>query len=244
MNSENENGQDSGQPVSPNAPPPKWLKVFLAVNLVALLALFVWEIGPSSFKTDEEIEQIKASHADTINAVVKKNPKPADQTGMLGEVIEYVIDASEPDAWVHLDFSRRAVFSNKDVDRKSAEWDMAFRRAKIVTNGGATRKEGKAGVITVPGDDFYGITTAPLDGYVADLASDNPYETKNPALEKWYSYDIWTHKLKPKNETYIIRTTDKHYAKVRIISYYCDRVAACYTLKYRYQGKDSLSFLE
>ena len=181
---------------------------------------------------------------ETIKATVEKNPAPANQAGKLGDVTEYVIDATEPDVWVHFNFSKRAIFKSKEVDRNSAEWDMAFRRAKIVTNGGATRKEGMAGVIAVPGDDFDGITTAPMDGYVADQASDNPYETKNPLLDKWYSYDIWTHKLKPKNETYIVRTTDKHYAKVRIVSYYCDRVAACYTLKYKYQGKDSHSFLE
>ena len=244
MNPDNDNGQDSGQPAKPVAPPPKWLKLFLTANLVALLGLFVWEIGPSFFKSDEEIEQIRASHADMVKAAEEKNPAPADQTGKLGEVIEYVIDATEPDSWVHFSFSSRATFRSKEVERKSAEWDMAFRRAKIVTNGGATRKEGMAGVIAVPGDDFDGITSAPSDGFLSDQASDNPYETKNPLLDKWYNYDFWTHKLKPKNETYIIRTTDGHYAKVRIVSYYCEKVAACYTLKYKYQGKDSHSFLE
>ena len=240
MNSNDENGQDSGQPVPP---PPKWLKIFLAVNLVALLGVFVWELGPT-FKSGEEIGQIREDQAKAVGIAIEKNAGPADQTGKLNDELEYVIDATTPNVWVHLDFSKRAIFVTEEVQRESAEWDIAFRRAKIVTNGGATRKEGNAGIVAVAGDDFEAITSAPLEGYFEDQASDNPYETKNPILDKWYQYDFWTHQLKPKRVIYVVRTTDSHYAKVQIVNYYCDKAAGCYTLKYKYQGKDSRSFVE
>ena len=39
-------------------------------------------------------------------------------------------------------------------DPSSLEWDLAFRRGKVISNGGATNKFGKAGLIQMKEDRF------------------------------------------------------------------------------------------
>jgi HmuY protein len=63
-----------------------------------------------------------------------------------------------------------------------------------------------------------------------------------PTRHKPRAADAWP--LHPKPNVYIIRTADGKYAKMRIISYYCDggQASGCFTIEYIYQGDGSRRF--
>ncbi|MGK7344663.1 MAG: HmuY family protein, partial [Candidatus Nitrospinota bacterium M3_3B_026] len=49
-------------------------------------------------------------------------------------------------------------------------------------------------------------------------------------------------RLAPGKRVYVVRTSGGHYAKMRILDYYCGGMAACYSLEYVYQGAGGRSF--
>ncbi len=221
---------------------PKWLKVFLAINISIMVLFFVYTIAYSPETSEEERVKIIEFQDKLVTDAISKNPQPKDLTGALSGEVTYIVDATKIGRWVHFSFSQLTVYYSDKIEKYSLDWDIAFLRAKIVTNGGKTGK-GNAAVSTVENAAFETVESA--EGVGAFLADDkeNVTETRNPALDRWYIYDFWTHQLKPKPTVYLLRTADSHYAKFQIVDYYCGRVAACYKLRYVYQGGDSKSFV-
>jgi hypothetical protein len=236
--------QTTGQ----RTPPPRFLKLFLAVNLAVLTGFFIWElgeweIGGSAIPSEEELRKSGERAQEDVRAALAKNQPSRDLTGALGENMRHTIDATASNKWAHFSFSKGVVFYSEKIASDSLDWDLAFRRAKIISNGGATNPSGKGAVAVIGTDSFDSVTSVPQSGlFHADRIEGNPSEPKNPALDKWYKYDFWTHRLKPKEQVLAIRTADGHYAKLVILDYYCGDAAACYTVRYTYQGKDSASF--
>lgn len=134
------------------------------------------------------------------------------------------IDARDGEAWRFFDFAAGSRLDPPDT----AGWDLAFRRFRVIASTGV------ADLGAVP---FYGVHEAPADSYVLTTwASD----TVNPALDRWYRYDFFSHLLQSKSHVYVVRTADGRYAKLRFLSYYCTgTVAGCVTFEYVYQGSDS-----
>jgi hypothetical protein len=65
-------------------------------------------------------------------------------------------------------------------------------------------------------------------------------DTVNPGVGKWYAYSMLSHLLKSKGHVYAVWTADGRYAKLEILAYYCRDVgAACYTVRYAFQGDGS-----
>jgi len=110
------------------------------------------------------------------------------------------------------------------------------------TNGGATNKFGKAGLLDLKESDFDVVAQAPLENYIEDVTTKT--ETQNPILLKWYSYNYLTHKLTAKKNVYAVRTADSKFAKVQFMSFYCEnKETGCIKMRYSYQGNGSNSFL-
>lgn len=238
MKTEDDKEQTPGQ----SPPPSRLLKIFLGINLAALAGVFIWELGISALRGGD-IEKSEGSKKDVLLERLAENPAPGDLSGKLSSRIRYTIDATEPGRWAHFSFSRMDVFYRDEIARDSLDWDMAFRRAKIVTNGGATNPEGGVAVAEAPALELDGVAEAPPDTeFREDAATDNPLEPDNPALDKWYKYDFWKHRLEPKKRVYVIKTSSGHYAKMRILGYYCGGTAACYSIEYVYQGAGGRSF--
>jgi len=104
----------------------------------------------------------------------------------------------------------------------------------VVTNGGeGYAGQGGALAISVPWDS---VTVAPTQGYT--ITSGNfDRGAATPALDHWYRYSFFAHTLEPEDETYVIRTAEGRYAKLRILSYYCPgAIPGCLTMQYGYQG--------
>jgi len=135
----------------------------------------------------------------------------------------YTLDASAGEAWRRFQFARNAV-----VD--SGPWDIAFRRHHVIAASGA----GIADLGAVP---FDSVREVPAEGYAP---TDFGRDTVNPGVGKWYAYSMLSHLLTSKGHVYAVRSADGRYAKLEILAYYCRDVgAACYTVRYAFQGDGS-----
>lgn len=219
-------------------PPPSLVKAFLLVNIIALAGFFAWQLWSVASNPAADRESLETQRHE-INAALARNPPPSSDTGQLSDVQKMVIDASDPHTWTHFHLATRASFKSPYIAADFTEWDIAFNRATILTNGGATGKGGVA-VASLENADFNEVTEAPLTGYVADERAGG--QTANPALAKWYAYNYWTHRLTPKPAVYVIRAANGNFAKLRIVSFYCGAAAGCYTIEYQYQGSGSRNF--
>lgn len=143
-----------------------------------------------------------------------------------------VVDATDGAAWRALDLDTR-----QTVDASSqAGWDLSFQRFHIRTRGGVNGTGGV--VVAVVTDPFESISTAPASGYREDVADgadtdsepDNVFETEGG----WYSYDVTTHTLTPRAQTYVIRSDAGRYFKLQLQSYY-DQAGSPAMLSFRWK---------
>jgi hypothetical protein len=173
-------------------------------------------------------------------------PQPAEVGDRLVGPVLYTLEARAAESWTFFDFSRGAVV---DVPQQfGLDWDLAFQRHKILANGGATNPKGRGAILNLGPVAFDELWEAPVEGYNEDtIAAITPetITTENLAIKAWYHYNFLTHVLQPQSNVYIIRTADGKYAKVRLLSYYCDggQASGCFTLEYVYQGNGSRRFV-
>lgn len=146
------------------------------------------------------------------------------------------LDARDGSAWVYFDLQNgRTVEGTIDP-----EWDIAFQRFHVVTNGG-DGYPGEAGALALT-EPFAAVSEAPAGGYETTRGSLAELPA-NPALERWYSYGFFSHVLEPKPETYVIRTRDGRYAKLAVLSYYCpEATPGCFTFEYAYRADGERRF--
>ena len=160
--------------------------------------------------------------------------------------ILYTLDARAAEQWTYFDLSRGSVV---EVPHQfGLDWDLAFQRHKILANGGATNPKGRGAILNLGDVALDEVLEAPAEGYVDDtIASIKPESitTENLAIKAWYHYNFLTHVLQPKANVYALRTADGKYAKMRIVSYYCDggQASGCFTIEYVYQGDGSRHFV-
>lgn len=143
---------------------------------------------------------------------------------------QYTIDATSRQEWVRFSFSQAA---EVQAPPESLDWDIAFRRTDVTTNGGETNPAGSGGatelgMISLPEAE------APADGFLPDMI-DEERGLENPALHSWYSYDWMTHVVSSDGHTYGVMTATGETALITFLSYYCeDGSAGCVTFQYRY----------
>lgn len=127
-------------------------------------------------------------------------------------------------------------------DSASTKWDIGFRTTSIIVNGGVSGP-GTAAAQTVA-TGFADLTTAPATGYLRDSAGGR-------AIAAWYDYNPTTHIVTPKaGNTIVVKTANNKYAKISILSYYKDAVAApqlstpsrYYTFRYSIQQNGTANF--
>ncbi|NIR45645.1 MAG: hypothetical protein GWN99_14695 [Gemmatimonadetes bacterium] len=151
----------------------------------------------------------------------------------------YTVDATAHDRWVYFDFSRGSVV---DVDsRRSLDWDLAFQRHRMISNGGDTNPAGRGAVADLGPIRIDSALTVPEDDWTTDEGrGDTP---RNPVLEDWYDYSWTSHILRPADRVLAIRTADGRYAALRFVGYYCPGGRpGCVSFVYRYQGDGSKTF--
>ena len=220
-----------------------WRNLFLlnlgiSFLLVGLYWVPVKMVQLESFVDSPSVNLPKEGVVPISNSTTAQPIKGSTPSNIL-ETKLTVINASSEDNWVYFDFSRGQVV---DIhDKTSLEWDLAFRRSKVISNGGATNKFGKAGLINLGSLNFNQVIDVPLDNYTPDIATKT--ETQNPILLKWYSYNYLTHKLTAKPHTYAVKTADNKYVKVKFLNFYCtNKETGCIKMQYVYQDNGSNEF--
>lgn len=150
-----------------------------------------------------------------------------------GGSIRQKIDASE-DKWVYYSFEAGVVPAQSEGLPRD-NWELAFKRKKIVSNSGVLNRSGSVGVINLGKVEFSEVTVTPKKGYILNTVEDG--NIVNTAIGKWYDYDIWRHILVPKGDVYLVKTSGGRIAKMKIEGYYCGRKkAACYDIRFSWSN--------
>jgi len=215
---------------------PYLLPAVIVLGIIGLAGALAWRVSGMARQSAMEEAREAASQMVSIEKLIAKNPAPRDPSTITKDTVTYVLDASSMEKWVHFSFGKLTVFTAGNTAADSLEWDAAFRRAKILTNGGASGKLGKGEVTIAVGAKFDEVKTPPSMGWAKDVATENITENMNPALDKWYQYNFWTHKLKPRDEVYVLKTADGKFVKLQIMDYYCGKASGCYTIKFAFIG--------
>ncbi|MDH5637993.1 MAG: HmuY family protein [Nitrospinota bacterium] len=210
------------------------LRVFIVVNIILLAGVAAWWVQGFVAQSATQAKIEKAKQGKNMVEMIAANPAPRDAGDPFYQTSTYIIDASDKIKWIHFSFGEMKVFASEKIASDSDRWDLVLRRTKILTNGGATGKAGKAEVAVTMAQSFDSVTSPPDKGYFKDVTTENILENKNPALEKWYNYNFLTHKLNPRKAVYVMKTTKGDFVKFELKSYYCAGLAACYTIRYAF----------
>ncbi len=132
--------------------------------------------------------------------------------------------ARSPYIYVNLDAAMRVNVTDVAA-RTSMDWDLAFKRYVIFTNGGdGGVGQGAATHVTTP---FESVTAADATGMATESFFDANCNGKTDLLgglvttfSDWYSYDQATNRLAPQSLTYIVRGGTGKLYKVAIETYY------------------------
>lgn len=132
------------------------------------------------------------------------------------------VDATDEAAWIHFSFDSRAQALPADP-ASSPDWDLAFQRFHIISNGGVSGTGGVA-VAVLMGTPFESVRTPPDDGYTSDQADDEDDDSvQTSAFEAgdgWYDYDSATNRLSPRPHVYVVETARGAFFKLQLLDYY------------------------
>lgn len=154
-----------------------------------------------------------------------------------GNGSETHLDATSETEWTYLSFEKGLVPAPAKPE-ESLDWDIAFQRYNVKTNGGTSGK-GQGAASDLGALDLQATTTAQVanwtpDAVIADARTDEP-RSMNAVLSGWYSYHFFKHELVSDYHLYAVRAADGRTALFKIHSYYDDvGTAAKLTVIYRF----------
>jgi len=170
------------------------------------------------------------------------NPEIQSQT--------FEINSTASTTWKYFSFSKNDTVSVSNP-LISSDWDLAFQRYRIKTNGGESGTgmgsaansylKGQAGFDALT---FVPDTTTFVIDKSIEIAVQQGYATYvvNPRLYTWFTIELATQgtQIVPSDYIYIIKTADGKYAKVWFKSYYsATNVSGYVTFQYKYQPDGS-----
>ncbi len=172
-----------------------------------------------------------------VTQCAKTDDESADNAAKSGNI---TVDASGSDfTYVNLRTAQTVTVTDPAND---ANWDIAFKGAKIKTNSGTSRSAGQGGAHDPSKVE---ISEIPADIAETEFKVDAEIETPpnydadsktslNPVLygcdsakqsscttnyEGWYNYDGATHTVSPKNKAFVVRNADGSRVKIKIKGY-------------------------
>jgi len=184
----------------------------------------------------------------TIFAVLLSCNKEDSKDPIQSQTFE--INSTNSTEWKYFSFSKSDTINVADPFN-SNDWDLAFQRYRIRTNGGKSGNgngsaansflKGQAGfdeltivpdTLTFVEDDS--ISIAVMQGYSIYLV--------NPVLYNWFSMEFASQgtQIVPSDNIYVVKTATGDYAKVWFKTYYSSENKSGYvTIQYKYQPDGS-----
>jgi hypothetical protein len=174
--------------------------------------------------------------------------KNSDNAPLQSQTFE--VNSTSSTAWKYFSFEKNDTITVADPST-STEWDLAFQRYRIRTNGGKSGtgmgaaanfyKKGQSGFdeLTVVSD-----TSTFVEDDEIQIAVQQGYATYivNPLLYTWFTIELATQgtQIVPSDNIYIVKTADGKYAKIWIKSYYsATNVSGYVSFQYKYQPDGS-----
>lgn len=162
----------------------------------------------------------------------------------------FEVNSTSSTAWKYFSFAKNDTINVTDP-LNSKDWDLAFQRYRVRTNGGEaghgmgsaanSYKRGQAGfdaLVTVPDTATFvndaTISIAVQQGYASYIV--------NPALYTWFTIQLAAQgtQIVPTDYIYIVKTADGKYVKVWFKSYYnALNQSGHVTFEYKYQPDGS-----
>ena len=142
-------------------------------------------------------------------------------------VVTTTVDATATDAWRYLDLETGLAVMPEDA-WADPTWDLGFQRFYVITNGGVSGSAGGAAA-RLPGAPFESIDEAPETGWIVDApdgeedddtGTDTAFNGGAGNVNDWYDYDVTSHRLTPRDVTFVVRSGQGGTFKVRMLGYY------------------------
>lgn len=156
--------------------------------------------------------------------------------GGAGDARKATLDVTSKEAWVHFSFENGVVTPDKPAE--SLEWDIAFQRYNVKTNGG-TSGPGEGASADLGELSLETTKTATVKGWTQDDviedARTGDEQSMNSVLSGWYSYHFGKHELVSKYVLYAVKAADGRVALFKIYDYYdAAGTAGHLTILYRF----------
>lgn len=169
------------------------------------------------------------------------DPTESDELPTRGEAYAGSAQSAQLDLtsgeWVYFSFENGVVTPPTPDD--SAEWDIAFQRYNVKTNGG-TSGTGNAASADLGDLSLETTERATVNGWTEDGSIEDARtgekQSMNGVLSGWYDYDFNSHELSSKQRLYAVKDArGEQIAFLNIADYYDDAGVAGYlTLNYRF----------
>lgn len=141
-------------------------------------------------------------------------------------VITTIVDATSHTSWAYLDLDTGDAIIDPT---NSSEWDIAFKRFYVITNGGISGTGGVAAARVNPAS-FPDTSQAPEGGWVVDAedteedddtGTDTAFNGGFESQNDWYQYTPGTHNLTPQPDVvFVVKTSAGRFVKLAFVSYY------------------------
>jgi hypothetical protein len=220
--------------------------LILGVPLVLILGLgsvFVWgqmqPRPPGYAPTDPNARVVEPQVAPAVVAEPVTEDVVAAAAGVAPT--QYTVDARDKEEWAFFDLDEGRVVPSTF---ESLDWDLAFRRTRLLTNSGATNPKGSAGATDLGEASLESARPPASPRFTVDeLDGDDGDELRNAAISRWYRYNFIRHVVVARPNVYLVRTGERRTALVQFASYYCDDgTPGCVTFTYRlFSGGDDAS---
>jgi hypothetical protein len=162
----------------------------------------------------------------------------------------YEVNSTGSTTWKYFSFAKNDTITVLNPST-STEWDLAFQRYRIKTNGGKSgAASGSAANSYLKGQT--GFDALKLVSDTATFVTDNDISiavqqgyatyTVNPKIYSWFTIELATQgtQIVPSDYIYVVKTGSGKYAKVWFKSYYSSmNVSGYVTIQYKYQPDGS-----
>ena len=207
---------------------------FIGIPLLlvsALVAVFVWgqmQPKPEGYAVTSAIDSPVVPAATEVVVA----DEPAATAEPTPAITPYTLDARDKVEWAFFDIDGGGLIESTF---EGADWDLAFRRTKLLTNSGITNPEGVVGAFDLGEVELETAVVLGSPDFVVDaLGGDDGDDQRNAAISRWYNYDFIRHVIVARDNVYLVRTSGGDEAVIRFDSYYCeDESPGCVTFRYR-----------